>query len=225
MKALIFDIDGVLVDVSKSYRIAIKKTVEFFSGKEVSLERIQEYKNKGGLNNDWDCSEAILKDRDVVVEKQKIIDKFNEYYLGKNKDDPDALIKKEAWLLDISLLEQLTPIYAVGIMTGRPQIDADLALQVSNTGKYFGTVIVLEDVEKGKPDPEGLLLCLEKMGCNEGWYFGDTPDDMRAAKAAGLVAVGVFPPQDKSELLRSLLVDAGADYVIGSINEIQEVLQ
>src|SRR3989338_2424146 len=54
---LIFDIDGVLVDVSKSYRAAIKQTVEHFTGKEITLEEIQALKNKGGYNNDWDAAE------------------------------------------------------------------------------------------------------------------------------------------------------------------------
>jgi len=44
LEALLFDMDGVLVDVSASYRLAIKKTVERFLGKDISLEEIQEYK-------------------------------------------------------------------------------------------------------------------------------------------------------------------------------------
>src|SRR3989339_1184219 len=94
---LIFDIDGVLVDVSKSYRLAIKKTVEYFTGRSTSFEEIQEYKNKGGLNNDWDLTEAIIKAKGESVDKKKIIKKFQNYY--------NNLINNEKWLLDRRILK------------------------------------------------------------------------------------------------------------------------
>ena len=64
MKAALFDMDGVLVDVSKSYLVAIQKTVEFYLNMTVGLREIQKYKNRGGLNNDWDLTECILKEKD-----------------------------------------------------------------------------------------------------------------------------------------------------------------
>ena len=50
---LVFDMDGVLVEVSESYRETIVQTVKIFTGKTISRELIQEYKNRGGYNNDW----------------------------------------------------------------------------------------------------------------------------------------------------------------------------
>ena len=49
---IVFDMDGVLVDVSQSYRETIRETVRHFGGPDVSHERIQDYKNSGGWNND-----------------------------------------------------------------------------------------------------------------------------------------------------------------------------
>ena len=50
---LIFDMDGVLVDVSNSYRTAVKLTYEHYAKKELNYETIAEAKALGGLNNDW----------------------------------------------------------------------------------------------------------------------------------------------------------------------------
>ena len=58
--AILFDIDGVLIDVSCSYRKTIQETVRFFTGKTVSSEQIQNLKEQGGCNNDWDLTEAII---------------------------------------------------------------------------------------------------------------------------------------------------------------------
>ena len=73
---LIFDIDGVLADVSASYRLAIRKTSKFFTRADISFQEIQGYKNKGGFNNDWDLTERIIRERGVNAEKILIIKKF-----------------------------------------------------------------------------------------------------------------------------------------------------
>src|SRR4051794_4829992 len=59
---LVFDMDGVLVDVSESYRATIIETVRHFTGKEVARDTIQEYKNQGGWNNDWALSQRLIAD-------------------------------------------------------------------------------------------------------------------------------------------------------------------
>jgi HAD superfamily phosphatase len=57
---LVFDMDGVLVDVTASYRETIARTVEHFTGASIAPERIQEYKNEGGWNDDWKLSHHIV---------------------------------------------------------------------------------------------------------------------------------------------------------------------
>lgn len=47
--AVLFDLDGVLIDVGASYRAAIRETAEYFTGEEVSAEEIQSFKDRGGL--------------------------------------------------------------------------------------------------------------------------------------------------------------------------------
>src|SRR5215471_21195432 len=59
-RILVFDMDGVLVDVSESYRETIQQTVEHFTGKRITREHIQEWKNRGGWNDDWALSTAII---------------------------------------------------------------------------------------------------------------------------------------------------------------------
>jgi len=67
---LIFDMDGVLVDVSRSYRKAIQKTVRIYfetclglnkgHGNLVTQEEISLFKSIGGFNNDWDLTSALI---------------------------------------------------------------------------------------------------------------------------------------------------------------------
>jgi len=182
-RVLLFDMDGVLVDVSNSYRLAIKKTAEDFTGTPVSFEEIQSYKEKTGFNNDWDLTEAIIESRGKSTPKQEIIDRFQKYYLGGNFD---GLIANEKWMLNMELLEKLSQGYVIGIVTGRPRVEAQYALNANTASKYFSVLIAMEDVKKDKPDPEGILKAMAALGAKDTVYFGDTKSDEIAAQSAGI---------------------------------------
>jgi len=226
-KALIFDIDGVLVDVSNSYRTAIAKTVEYFTKKEVQPFEISQLKQQTGFNNDWDLSEALIKKRGYCISKEEIIKKFQELYLGKN--GVGGFIENEKWLIKKEILEELSKKYVLGILTGRPKEEAFIALDNAHARNYFKVIIAMEDCEgKGKPNPFGLNFALEKLGVLDkagSIYVGDVADDMRAAKNAGLIGVGSLPPQDKTNELKEILFNAGAKTVIFEVNEIIKVIK
>ncbi len=214
---LVFDIDGVLVDVSKSYRLAIKETAEYFTGKNISFEEIQEYKNRGGLNNDWDLTEIIIKDNGKSADKKKIIKKFQYYY--------KKLTNNEKFLLDKRILKSLYERYTLAILTGRPRKETYSVLKKNKVANCFSTIITMEEVIKQKPFPDGLLKILNRYTNSDAYYFGDSIDDVKVAISANVKPIGVLPPQDKSTLLQNLLMKNGAKIVINNINEIMEVLK
>ncbi len=214
---LIFDIDGVLVDVSKSYRVAIKQTVEDFTGKETTLEEIHALKNRGRYNNDWDAAEKLIKERGKNIEKQKIISKFQQFYR--------KLMDNEPLLIDKNLLKTLSEKYVLAVFTGRNKKETDYVLGVNGIKKYFSKTVAMEDVSRRKPNPEGLLKIANGYKTKDMYYFGDMIDDMQAAKAAKMIPIGVLPPQDKSKNMKELLAKNGAQSVIGNINQIKDILE
>ena len=56
--AVILDVDGVLVDVADSYRRAIVEAVEYVYGDSIRREEVQQFKDAGGFNNDWELTYA-----------------------------------------------------------------------------------------------------------------------------------------------------------------------
>ena len=58
---ILFDIDGVIRSVENSYRLSLKKTVYRFCGWEPSYRDIDNAKNEGIWNNDWDLSLELIK--------------------------------------------------------------------------------------------------------------------------------------------------------------------
>ncbi|MFC7155682.1 TIGR01548 family HAD-type hydrolase [Halomarina halobia] len=56
--AVVLDVDGVLIDVSESYRRAIVESIERVYGETVDRETVQLFKDAGGFNDDWDLTHA-----------------------------------------------------------------------------------------------------------------------------------------------------------------------
>ena len=62
MPALLLDMDGVLAEVSKSYRASIVATCHHYNAKSVTFETVGEWKARGGCNNDWVLSLDLIND-------------------------------------------------------------------------------------------------------------------------------------------------------------------
>ncbi len=226
MKALLFDMDGVLVDVSASYRLAIARTVEHFSGIKLSRAEIQAYKDAGGFNNDWELSRQALRDLGVEVTLQDLVPVFQQFYVGK---DFDGLIRNERWLLRPETAARLVALYALGVVTGRPRREAAWTLQQAGMQGFFGAVVTMDDLPpwRQKPHPDGLLLAMEQLGASEGWYVGDTVDDILAATRVRLLPIAVVGGLSEEERAEreALLRRHGAVAVIDEVNSVEAILK
>lgn len=221
--ALVFDMDGVLVDARNSYRVTIEKTYEHFTGKSVSQQEIQDAKNLGGLNNDWDLTQFLLKKAGYDVSYEDITNVFQQIYWNDGK----GLINNETPLFDKKIFEELSKDYNLSIFTGRLKAEAMFALEKFGTVDLFYPILTTDDIPfgMGKPNPYGLNLTKERTIASSYTYFGDTSDDILAAKAADYLAIGVLPPQDKSQKLIESLQSKGATATLNSINDIKTILE
>ncbi len=219
-EAVIFDMDGVLVDVSGSYRVAIQKTAEYFIGKSVTSIEIQKFKELGGYNNDWDLTEAIIWKNKFIIPKDKIIGKFQEIYKKENlAANEKLLIKKET-------LSKLQRTFKLGVFTGRPRKEAIDTLQKFGIIEYFDVVVTNDEIPaaKIKPDPYGIELALKKLGAKKAYYFGDTVDDIEAAIRAKAQPRGLLQHSVNTTNLRQLLLKKGAIKVTTHVNEAPELV-
>jgi HAD superfamily phosphatase len=219
---IVFDMDGVLTEVSDSYREAIVQTVEHFTGQRITRDLIQEYKNRGGWNNDWTLSQRIAADLGTHVEYAAIVDRFNELFLGRNGD---GLIQRERWFPQDGLLERLSARFELAIFTGRTRSEADISLQRFAAKLRFDPLICAENVAKPKPAPDGLLDIQRNKAGRKLWYVGDTVDDARAASAARVPFIGIAAREHsrRDDLIRLFRAE-NAVAILESINEIESVV-
>jgi HAD superfamily phosphatase len=218
---IVFDMDGVLVDVTESYRETIAQTVKHFTGVELTREEIQEYKNQGGWNDDWQLTHHIIKMAGQEIPFDTARDYFQSIFLGNGEG---GLILREAWVARPGLLEDLSRRFQLAVFTGRPKDEAELTLRRFAGGVVFHPVIGMFDVENRKPHPEGLLRILKANPGRTVYYIGDTVDDARCARAAGVAFIGIAAPSNPSYLdLVFLFQEEGAYAIIDDINILPEV--
>ena len=130
VKAILFDMDGVLVDVSRSYRRAIQETAAHFTGRDIPVGTIQRYKNHGGFNDDWKLTHAIISSTGIQVSLPRVTAAFQRLYRG---DNWNGLIAEETALIRHDVLERLrSQVNIMGVVTGRPKEEAQWAV------KHFG---------------------------------------------------------------------------------------
>lgn len=219
---IVFDMDGVLAEVTESYRETIVQTVHHFTGRTIDRDVIQEYKNQGGWNNDWRLSERICADLGAPVEYAAVIDKFNSLFLG---DNFDGLITREVWMPRDGLLERLAQQYDLAIFTGRPSEDAGVTLRRNAANITFDPMITLESVSEPKPSPQGLKIIRELRPGTPLYYVGDTVDDARSGHAAGVPFIGIAALANPLHAeLAALLKAEGAIAVLDNVNELEGVL-
>lgn len=187
MKAVIFDMDGVLVD-SQPYHfkadidtmaeygvIKDQKFYESFAGT-LTADRMRTLKEMFGL--------------DVPVEKMTI--------------------KRENMILDIMGKEDIKPVLGIpeflrsikekGLTTAVASSSdyklINLILGRLKIAKYFDSVTSGSDVKRGKPSPDVFLLAAERIGIEpaECLVVEDSENGVKAAKAAGMKALGYINP-------------------------------
>ena len=222
-KALVFDMDGVLVEVSESYRESIVQTVKLFTGETVTRARIQEYKNQGGWNNDWALSQKIAHDLGVEVPYETVVEEFNKIFFGTN--GTGGLILRERWIAEPGLLERLAERFGMAIFTGRLRYEADVTLRRFAVETMFHPLVCADDVANGKPAPDGLDKVREALDGVELLYIGDTVDDARSSRAAGVPFLGIAAPAvSHRDALIGLMRQEGAIAILDDINQLEQVL-
>ena len=194
---LIFDMDGVLIDVSQSYREAIRQTASYFLKRNVQMSEVDQIKNMSGMNNDWEATYALINDSTISYESVKKY--FQKKYLT-------GLINKEKLLISKKDLQRLKNKYKnLGIATGRPKKEAEYVIKNNKLEKIFDCIIALEDVTKSKPAPDSLLAVIKKLKLKRTVYIGDSPSDFLAAKLAKIPYINVDKTKTILQVINYLL--------------------
>jgi HAD superfamily hydrolase (TIGR01548 family) len=282
--AVVLDVDGVLVDVADSYRRAIVDSLDRLYDETIDRNDIQQFKDAGGFNNDWeltyaaalyvlarregmekslsqftdtirgiggglDAARTVVSEECTPADRERVFstwdtdrlrDVFQTLYLGSDlyRDieggdpafDAPGFIHDEPVIVEEETIENLQGRFAVGVLTGRPAAEADIALDRAGLSVPDDHRFTMDDWDAGKPDPEALVTLAERFGAEQVAFVGDTLDDVRTAVNAAEVddrtyhGVGVLTGGLTGAHGRKKYEQAGAAAVVDSVNDLPDLL-
>ena len=242
---VVFDIDGVLRNVSGSYRRALADTVERFTdgAYRPTPADIDRLKSEGIWNNDWEGSreliyryfEGVRQERSSVeIDYNALIAFFQSRYFGPDRDNWTGYICHEPLLVRPEYFHNLTAAgIPWGFFSGATRNSAGFVLS-QRLGLPDPLLVAMEDAP-GKPDPTGLLAVATQLSADETVpviYAGDTVGDLYTVEKAARVrserawiGVGILPPHamarsDGGAAYAQTLREAGAKVVLNNIEEL-----
>ena len=190
---LIFDVDGVLVDVRESYWRSGLQTVHELTGKKPTWAEFREWKRQPGNNDDWNMVSRWATALGVPTTYEQARIAFQPFYWGR--DGQPGNVSKEKLLITPKLIQRWATRRELNLFTGRTRQEFSYTFDNWEAARSFRTVITMDDAKK-KPNPEGLRIILAGRNPKTALYVGDNIDDALAAKAARMPFLAVLSKKD-----------------------------
>jgi len=206
IRAVLLDMDGTLVDAFRPIITALNRTLGDFSLPQMTDDEVRRHTGRG------ECSMLSLFGDHREAASARFLE-YHDEYLFDVHPLPGALELLD-WLTERGI--------ASAIVTSKSQVRADKQLAFLGWENKLGAVIGLQQGRRQKPDPHTMFLACEALGidANVCVMVGDGPADMKAAKRAGILPVGLTHSFTAQEL-----GEDGAARCFGSLHEVHAWLQ
>ena len=188
---LIFDVDGVLVDVRGTYWRSALDTVRHITGKRVTYSELHRWKSKPGFNDDWSMVSAWVSSLGHPTSYEEARAAFERFYWGS--DVKPGNVRNEKLMVTPRQIEKWAQSFELNLFTGRTRQEFSFTFERWPATKYFRTIVTMDDAKK-KPHPEGLHIILGQRDPSTALYLGDNIDDALAARDAGVPFMAIIAP-------------------------------
>jgi len=225
-RAILFDLDGTLIDstdlVLQCFRHSWESVVGFYHSREALLQTFGTPLRAAMhrlLSTSQDASEG-MHSQAREVSADYLIDQLLASYRAFNSANHDKLARPFEGISDV-LKELRRRGYLIGVVTSKGRDLALRGLRLCALEGLIDSAIFLEDTEVHKPSPEPILAALKNLSrpCETAAYVGDSPHDIAAARAAGVLSVAaLWGPASRIELERE-----NPDLIAESIGDLLEI--
>ncbi|HEG43814.1 MAG TPA: HAD family phosphatase [Phycisphaerales bacterium] len=217
LKAVIFDFDGVIADSEPLHCQAFQQVLK--AKLNIDIPKEQYYSKYLGYT-DVDLVENLIRDLELSISSDEI-----EELLAEKTVVFEELVRTKSSIIDgvTEFIEMLkSEQVPMAICSGALASDIELMLDGSSLADSFKVIVTADDTSKGKPDPEGFLLAVERLNevCDEAMLPGecvvieDSHWGLDAAKSAGMIRVAVANTYTADELAES------AEKVVTNLREL-----
>ncbi len=213
LKALLFDLDGTLIDSEYFHYELWNEILAEWGGKLTYEEWL---KNHAGIPLPKNA-QTLIHRFNIPIPLQELIERREALTLERLKTKDVNLMPYVTEVMDFFESKGLT----MALVTSSPRKDVDAIFERNGLDKYFKLIITRSEVTKSKPDPESYNVCVEKLGFtkDECIAFEDTINGLKSAKAAGLTC---FVIQSNTEEHPNLNI---ADRLFLDFREVRDYLE
>jgi beta-phosphoglucomutase len=212
MKAVLFDMDGILIDSFENHLKAWDTIMHERFGFNVTRD---EFLRMFGT----DPREIIAR----ILENHSVAGEVDADELNERKQELfRTLAEGKTSVLPgvVDLLDALKKHgKRIALYSSTSRRNVDKILKETGLGGYFDAVLGIEDVGKGKPEPDGYLKAAEKLGVepSECTVIEDGVNGVKSGKNAGMRVVGVLTGFRTFNELKG----AGADVVVETLKDLE----
>lgn len=171
-KAVIYDIDGTILDTLKMNMVPLMKIIEEETGKKITFEEVLKYSAAPGLKTMVD-----LNIKDIEGTYARWVKYVNEYEDGATLYDgfEEVFNKFDGKIIQAIVSSKMAKQYQIDVVE-------------KGIDKYIKAVVLADDTDKHKPDPEPIFKCLKQIQVmpEDAIFIGDSFSDYQAANNAGV---------------------------------------
>lgn len=207
-EAVVFDLDGTIVDSVELIIISFQHAVREVLGREISREKSVAWVGRP------------LREQMAFFSPEHA-DELVEVYREFNHREHDRMLKLYEGIP--GLLEALLGAgVRLGLVTSKSRYTTQMAFDLTGIEGYFDASVCADESAGNKPSPEPILACLDRIGVSvdEAAYVGDSPSDIQAARAACVDAIAVSWGVFDTDTLEA----EKPDVLVHTIPELAEVL-
>ncbi|CAG7642747.1 Pyrophosphatase PpaX [Paenibacillus solanacearum] len=180
IKAVLFDFDGTLADTLPLSFRAFQAVFQAYDKRDVTIEQLV---SMFGPTED----EILLRN---LENKHRAPEAIRDYYRMYREGHRDGQCLPQDI---VSMLDTIGSLHIkMGVITGKSRQAYRISAEALDLDRYFDVVITGDDVQRPKPDPEGIDMALASLGVKreEAVFVGDSDADIAAGRAAGLRTYG-----------------------------------
>ena len=215
-RAVIFDLDGTLVDTAPDLMRATNHVLESLGRRPISLNEVRAFVGHGAralLTRGLKATGGLPEAYDVEPDYQRFVEYYARNIAGDSAPYPGL----------IPLLERLQAEgFGLGICTNKLEGLSVQLLEALGLSKYFGSVVGPDTIGIAKPDPRPFHEAVARLGLTSprALMVGDSETDRLTARNAGVPVIAVpfgYTPRPVREF--------GPDRMIGHFDEAYEAIQ
>jgi pyrophosphatase PpaX len=178
-QAVVFDLDGTIVDSVELIILSFQHAIREVLGREISREESITWVGRP------------LREQMVMFSPEHA-DELVRVYREWNHREHDRMLKLYDGILN--LLDTLSRAgVKIGLVTSKSRYTTQMAFDLTGIEAYFDSTVCSDESTGNKPSPDPILYCLRQLGVDpaRAAYVGDSPTDMQAARAAKVAAIAV----------------------------------